>query len=258
MQLTSAKNPHLQAIRHAIAAGRPTADGQIAIEGPHLVREAARSSWRIEQLLITPQGRDRHGELLSQIDAETIEIPARAFASLAGTEHSQEIIALVTPPAGTWADCLDAPGILVILDGLQDPGNAGTIVRSAEAFGAAGLIFLAGGVHVANGKFLRATAGSIFRLPFLENQSASALAARLRTAGKRLYALVARAEALISEANLRQPCAMVVGSEAHGVSPELRALAEALSIPTRQVESLNAGVACSIALYEAARQRGSF
>jgi TrmH family RNA methyltransferase len=257
MQQTSAKNPHLQAIRRAIAGGRATADGQIAIEGPHLVREAARSSWRIDQLLVTPEGRDRHSELLSQIDAETIEVPARAFGSVAGTENSQELIALVTPRASSWADCLQGRGISVILDGVQDPGNAGTIVRSAEAFGATGLIFLEGSVHVANGKFLRATAGSIFRMPFLEKQSCRGLAVRVSTAGKKLYALMAQGKVLISDADWRQPCAIVVGSEAHGVSPELRSLAEALRIPTEQVESLNAAVACSIALYEAARQRGS-
>jgi TrmH family RNA methyltransferase len=213
--------------------------------------------WRIDQLLVTPEGRDRHSELLSKIAAETLEVPARAFGSLAGTENSQEIIALVTPHASTWADCLGSPGISVILDGVQDPGNAGTIVRSAEAFGAAGLIFIEGSVHVANGKFLRATAGSIFRMPFLEKQSASQLAARVRTAGKRLYALMAQGKVSIREADWRQPCAIVVGSEAHGVSADLRSSAEGLRIPTEQVESLNAGVACSIALYEAARQRGS-
>jgi TrmH family RNA methyltransferase len=256
MQLSSAKNPYLQAIRRAITAGRATSDGRIVIEGPHLVREAARSSWRIEQVMVTPDGCNRHGQLLSQIDAEVIEIPARVFESLAGTETSQEIMALVTPRPSNWADCLDGPGICLILDGVQDPGNAGTIVRSAEAFSAAGLIFLEGGVHVANGKFLRATAGSIFRLPYLENQSRGSVMAQLRATGRKLYALMAQAAVSISKADLRQPCAIVVGSEAHGVSPELLACAEALRIPTAQVESLNAGVACSIALFEAARQRG--
>lgn len=257
MQLTSARNPHLQAIRRAVASGRPTGDGHIVIEGPHLLREAARSSWHVEQVLVTPNGRDRHSELLSQIDAETIEIPARAFEALAGTETSQEIMALVTPQTSTWGDCLDGPGVSVILDGLQDPGNAGAIVRSAEAFGAAGLIFLEGGVHVANGKFLRATAGSIFRMPFLENQKRVDLTARLRHGGRKLYALMPQAQTSVSHADLRQPCAIVVGSEAHGVSPELRASAEALRIPTTRVESLNAAVACSIVLFEAARQRGA-
>ena len=257
MQLTSAKNPHLQAIRRAVMSGRRTADGQIAIEGPHLLREAARSPWRIEQVLVTPNGRERHSELLSQIDSEIIEIPARAFETLAGTETSQEIMALVTPRSSAWADCLEGPGVSVILDGVQDPGNAGTIVRSAEAFGAAGLIFLEGSVRVANGKFLRATAGSIFRMPFLENQNRALLLARLQTTGRKLYSLMAGATLSVSTADLRQACAIVVGSEAHGVSPELRVCAEPLRIPTAHVESLNAGVACSIVLFEAARQRGN-
>jgi TrmH family RNA methyltransferase len=256
MPLTSPKNPYLQAIRRAIASGRTTGDGRIVIEGPHLLREAARSSWRIEQVLVTSNGRDRHSLLLSQIDAELIEIPPRAFESLAGTETSQEIMALVTPRAGTWNECLSGPGVTVIIDGVQDPGNAGTVARSAEAFGAAGLIFVDGSVHVANGKFLRATAGSIFRMPYLENQTGAAVMAHLGATGRKLYALMPQAAISLSQADLRQPCAIVVGSEAQGVSAELRCCAEALCIPTTQVESLNAGVACSIALFEAARQRG--
>jgi TrmH family RNA methyltransferase len=256
MQIASAKNPHLQAIRRAITSGRATSDGQIAIEGPHLVREAASSDWHVEQVLVTPTGRERHSELLSRMDAETIEVAARTFESLAGTENSQEIMALVRPRAWNWADCLGGSGSSVILDGVQDPGNAGTIVRSAEAFGATGVIFLEGSVRVANGKFLRATAGSMFRLPFLENQNRAGLLAELKRSDRKLYALMAQAARRVSEADLRQPCLLVVGSEAHGVCEELRARAEGLRIPTERVESLNAGVACSIALFEAARQRG--
>ena len=115
---------------------------------------------------------------------------------------------------------------MVILDGIQDPGNAGTIVRSAEAFGASGLIFLEGSVHVPNGKFLRATAGSIFRLPYLEYQKRPALMAQLRAANRTaIRSNRARRSTSISQADLRQPAAIVVGSEAHGVSPELLACA---------------------------------
>lgn len=256
MQITSAKNPLLQAIRRAVASGRATEEGLIVIEGPHLLLECSRSRWGIEQVLTTPNGRLRHSRLLSRIDAELLEIPARAFESLAGTETSQEIMALVNPHAGTWADCQKGPGVLVVLDCIQDPGNAGTIVRSAEAFGAAGLVFLEGSVHVANGKLLRASAGSIFRLPYLENQDRAGLLTRLQAAGRKLYALSAHTGAALTQVDLRQPCAIAVGSEAHGVSPELRACAAALKIPTTHVESLNAGVACSIVLFEAARQRG--
>jgi TrmH family RNA methyltransferase len=167
------------------------------------------------------------------------------------------MMALVRPRASTWADCLEGSGASIILDSVQDPGNAGTIVRSAEAFGAAGLIFLEGSVRVANGKFLRATAGSIFRMPFLENQKLAGLLAELQSCDRKLYALMPQGAMSVSEADLRQRCFIVVGSEAHGVCAELRARAEALRIPTTRVESLNAGVACSIVLFEAARQRGN-
>jgi TrmH family RNA methyltransferase len=257
MHLTSAKNPLLQSVRRAVASGRSTDDGRIAIEGPHLIQEALRSHWRLERVLVTPGARARHTQLLAQIDAETIEVPARAFDSLAGTETSQGIIALVTPTASTWADCLKGPGVAVILDGIQDPGNAGTIVRTAEAFGASGLIFLEGCVHVANGKFLRATAGSLFRMPYLENRKRADLMSHLQTSNRRLYVLTTQAAVSLLQADLRTPCAIVVGSEAAGVSPELRACFEGLRIPTSRVESLNAAVACSIVLFEAARQRGN-
>ena len=256
MQLTSPKNPFLQGVRRAIHSGRATEEGRIVIEGPHLVEELLRRSWHLEQLIVTPTGCERHSRLLSKTRADVMEVPAKAFAALSGTETSQEIMALVTPPVHSWKDCLNRPGVTVILDGIQDPGNAGTIVRSAEAFGASCVIFLEGCVHVANGKFLRATAGSLFRVPHLDYQKRPTLMANLRAKDLALFALTAKADVSISQADLRQPVALVVGSEAQGVSPELLACATALRIPTLQVESLNAGVACSIALFEAARQRG--
>jgi TrmH family RNA methyltransferase len=255
MQLTSAKNPFLQSIRRAATSGRPMEDGRVVIEGPHLVREALGSRWRMEQVLVTARGAERHSDLLSKMTAEIIEIPARAFESLAGTENSQEIMALLTPPVSTLADSLLGAGVTVILDGIQDPGNAGTIVRSAEAFGAEGLIFLEGCVRVANGKFLRATAGSLFRMPYFEDIKRANFLSDLRSLNVKLFALTAQAATSLGGADLRPPCAIVVGSEAHGVSPELLAYAEGLCIPTSRVESLNAAVACSIVLFEAARQR---
>ncbi len=255
MQLTSAKNPFLQSVRRAVTSGRALEDGRVVIEGPHLVREILHSAWHLGQVLVTPSGHDRHQQLLSKTSAEITEIPVRAFEALSGTETPQEIMALVTAPRYTWNDCLAKPGIAVILDGMQDPGNAGTIVRSAEAFGASCVIFLEGSVRVANGKFLRATAGSIFRLPYLEGQNRPTLLANLRAKNLTLFALTAKADVSLSQADLSLSAAIAVGSEAHGVSPELLACATSLRIPTSQVESLNAGVACSIALFEAARQR---
>lgn len=131
----------------------------------------------------------------------------------------------------------------------------GTIVRSAEAFGATGVVFLPGCAGIANGKFLRAAAGSIFRLPFVDDISAGYLLNLFEESGIKRYALTTRAGACLLDANFHAGIGLIVGSEGAGVSPELLDAAEPLSIPAR-VESLNAAVACSIALFEAARQRG--
>ncbi|HEX4231338.1 MAG TPA: RNA methyltransferase [Bryobacteraceae bacterium] len=251
MPLTSTHNPLLQSIRRAVRDGRPAEDGLIAIEGPHLIEEAAASPWRIEQVFVTADSRERHRALLSRLRLDPIEVGARAFASMAGTETSQEILALVRPKHWRTAELFRDPALVVVLDGIQDPGNAGTVVRSAEAFGATGVAMANGGVHLANGKFLRATAGSLFHLPYSERIEI----ADLRRV--RMFALVSQAARSIQETDLRNSCALVVGSEGAGVSRELLQMAEPVSIPTRRVESLNAAVACSIVLFEAQRQRSA-
>jgi RNA methyltransferase, TrmH family len=254
MQISSARNPLLQKVRRAASSGRPAEDGSIAIEGPHLLAEALQSSWRLGQVFTTPAGRNRHQKLLAGFSGEIIEVPARTFASFSSTQTSQEILTLVTPRVSTWQEVIHSPGIVVVLDGVQDPGNAGTIVRSAEAFGSSGIVFLGGCVQLANGKFLRATAGSIFRLPFLAAVTPNEFLAQM--AGRRkLYALAAKGETVLTAVDLRQSCALIVGNEGSGVSPELLAASVSLRIPTRRVESLNAAMACSVALFEAARQR---
>lgn len=257
MQLTSPKNSRLQAIRRAAAEGRPTENGLIVAEGPHLLAEALRSPWQIEQVFTTPQARDRHAGLLNRLDAEIVEVSPGAISSIASTETTQGMLALLRPKAWTWADLVPQPALLVALDAVQDPGNAGAIVRSAEAFGASGVVFLQGCSRIANGKFLRATAGSLFRMPYLDSVESAGFLARLRQSGLSLYALAQKAATPLSAADFRPPCALAAGSEGHGLSPELLAEAHPVSIPTVRVESLNAAVACSIALFEARRQRSS-
>jgi TrmH family RNA methyltransferase len=257
MQLTSIKNPLLQTIRRAAAAGRPTENGLIVAEGPHLLEEALRSEWKIEQVLATARARARHSELLPKVDAEIVEVSERAFASTATTDTSQEVLALVRPRMWSWKDLLRPSALVVALDGIQDPGNAGTIVRSAEAFGATGVVFLNGCVRVANGKLLRAAAGSLFRVPFLEAIEIAELVQQLHLQGVRLYALVMKATATLDDADLQLGCALAVGSEGLGMTRELLVAAHAVSVPTANVESLNAATACSIALFEAYRRRKS-
>ena len=255
MQLSSTKNPVLQAIRRAAAAGHPTEEGLIVAEGPHLVEEALGSEWQIEQIFATERARSRHAQLLLKLDAEVVEVSERAFASTAGTETTQEILALLRPRKWSWKDLLGGRCLAVGLNGIQDPGNAGTIVRSAEAFGATGVVFLKGCVRVANGKLLRAAAGSLFRMPVLEAIDLQEILDQIRLADVCLYALTTHAETALQDADLQSRCVLAVGSEAAGVSQELLAGAQCISIPTVKVESLNAATACSIALFEAHRQR---
>lgn len=256
MQLTSPKNPLIQRIHRAAAAGRPTEDGLIVIEGPHLLEEAIRGEWQIAQIFATPGAHDRYSHLLRGTDAEVVDLSARAFTSAAATETPQDVLAVVRPRAWTWTDLLGQQSALVIaLDSIQDPGNAGTIVRSAEAFGATGVVFLKGCARVSNGKLLRASAGSIFRMPFLEAVTVRDFTGHAQREQLPIYALTAQASATLEDADLRSRCALAVGGEGAGVSAELLAAAQAISIPTAHVESLNAAIACSVALFEAQRRR---
>jgi RNA methyltransferase, TrmH family len=257
MQLTSAHNPLLKTIRRAAMAGRPTDDGLVVVEGPRLLAEVLRSQWRIEQVLVTPAGRMRYADLLREVRCEILEVSARAFASTASTESTQEVLALLRPRVWTWDDLKNEPALVVVLDGIQDPGNAGTIVRSGEAFGATGLVFLNGCARVANGKLLRATAGSIFRVPFLEGVSAGELIGHMQASKIKLYALVQTAIETLPETDLREGCAVAVGGEGAGISAAILADAQPVRIPTKNVESLNAGIACSIALFLVERQRNA-
>ena len=146
--------------------------------------------------------------------------------------------------------------MVLVLAGLQDPGNLGTILRSAEAFGADGVISLPGTVSAWNPKAVRASAGSLFRLPMLM-ASAEECFTHLRRANVKIWTTTVQAAEPADLVNLAGPIALLIGNEGNGVPEELAARADGrLTIPCPgPVESLNASVAASVLLYEAARQR---
>jgi TrmH family RNA methyltransferase len=151
---------------------------------------------------------------------------------------------------------LPAPALVVISAGLQDPGNLGTIARSAEAFGATGMLLGERTVSPWNWKAIRASAGSMFRLPTVKVELASALH-DAKARGMRILATSSHKGTVISQADLRGPVALIVGNEGSGLPKDVLAQAdEIVSIPqSARIDSLNAGIAASIVLYEAARQR---
>lgn len=255
--LISRKNPTLQTIRKAIQTGRPTGEGSIAAEGPHLLAEAIRSPCMIEQVFVTSEAKRCHRQILDKVNTGIVEVSERALASVADTQTTQGVIAILRMATWSWVDLIRHPASLVILDGIQDPGNAGTITRSAEAFGASGVIFAGGSVRVSNGKFLRASAGSIFRLPFLEGVPRSQLIRLLAGSQIKLYALSARAHMPFTEASFLAPFALATGAEGGGLSSEITQEAQMISIPAATIESLNAAVSFSLAMFEASRQRRS-
>lgn len=256
MVITSPKNPLLQAVRRAATRGVPGEEGWIVAEGPHLLDEALRGAWPIHRVIATPAASERWAALINQSQAQTTLVGEHAFASTASTETAQGILLLLYPRASQWPDLLGGERLVVVLDELQDPGNAGAIIRSAEAFGASGVVFTKGAVQIANGKLIRAAAGSLFRVPVLTAVPAIHTLAELAAAQFAIYGLAAGAGQPLATADLRRPCALFVGNEGTGLSAPVRAAAHLLSIPTRGIESLNAAIACSIALFEASHQRG--
>jgi RNA methyltransferase, TrmH family len=255
----SRQNSRVKELRASLSSGGRSEGGRVGIEGEHLLIEAVRSGIEIATVFI----RSGDEAILERIeldgDVDILELPAEIFSSAVTTESPQGIAALVTPKIFSLDDMLrgESP-LIVIAAGLQDPGNLGTLIRSAEAFGASGLITLPGTVSPWNAKALRASSGSAFRLPVVAASEDEAFS-RLRAAKIRTFAAVAEAGVSSAKSELTGPVALVIGNEGRGLSPELLARAgERISIPCPgPVESLNAAIAGSILLYEVARQRSA-
>jgi TrmH family RNA methyltransferase len=246
VNITSEKNPLLKEVRHMAARGVLSDDGFALAEGPHLLDEAIRSRLEIRVVITAESFRGN-----VHADAHIVTVPDAVFAGLTSAETPQGVLALVRPPVWALEDLCRGTPLLVVLDAVQDPGNAGAIVRTAEAFGATGVAFLKGSVSPYNPKCLRASAGSTFRLPIVTGLTEQQLPSLP------MYATAPRAALPVWQAKLAEGCAIVIGGEGGGVRTKLAARATPLSIPTTGVESLNAAVAAGIVLYEARRQRNS-
>jgi RNA methyltransferase, TrmH family len=259
-QVTGRHNSRLKDLRIAFRRAQLTSDGGCAIDGPKLLEEALRHGLHIETVFFSEVARPLAEKLLPQIAerTETLILPATLFNSVVPSDTPQGVAALIKLPTFSLAQLLARAndGPFVVAAGLQDPGNLGTIFRSAEAFGAAGVFLTEGAASPYNSKVLRGSAGSIFRLPFLQISSAELLPL-LRKRGIRLLATSSHQGTPVTEADWSLPLAIFIGNEGAGLSREiLHQMDETIVIPqAASVESLNAGVAASIVLYEAARNR---
>ena len=275
--ITSRDNQWLKRFRAALRGTGPAQDEPLGVEGPKLIEDAVRSGLVTEALLVSDSGVRELERILAAATQTEAGIPRsrvlhttdKLFASVAGTEAPQGVAALFHQRAWEFEHLLRGPGpmrqtapLVVVLAGVQDPGNVGTIVRSAEAFGATGVVAARGTADPWSPKALRASAGSALRLPVLRGMAVPVLLAQLKMARVKIFAAGAALHSGASEINelsadLRDPAAIFIGSEGAGLPPEVFHAADAtISIPMSEaVESLNAGVAASLVLYEAARQR---
>ena len=265
----SKQNARLKELRRALAQPlrESSRDGRAlaGIEGPNLIAEALRAGLRLACVFVAEGTEGLLEALALPPETEILLLPKALLNSAQTTEAPQPIAALVAPPDWTWTGLLGgerktAP-LVVVLAGLQDPGNLGAILRSAEAFGAYGVLSLPGTVSAWNPKAVRASAGSVFRVPLLA-VSADDCFARLRKAGVAILTTCAspahRAQP-VDRVNLAGPVALIIGNEGNGVPDDLATQADGavtISCPGA-VESLNAAVAAGVLLYEASRQRRS-
>lgn len=255
--VTSRSNARVKQLRAAFAGQARLSAGLVAIEGDNLLGEALRSGMVLKTIFISER-RELPRNLPRSV--EVLWLANDIFASVVETQSPQGIAALLVPPVHKLETFISGTPLLVVAAGIQDPGNLGTLVRSAEAFGASGVLCTPGTVSAWNQKALRASAGSLFRTPVVAATLEDL--ASLKSKGIKLAAAVAEdGYNLIPahEADLSQPTAILIGNEGSGLSDELLELADLfVTIPCPgRVESLNAAVAGSLLLYEAAQQRAS-
>jgi TrmH family RNA methyltransferase len=284
--ITSRENRWLKRFRFALA-GEHGDDGIVGVEGVRLVEAALGSSQPVEALLVSESG-ERHFLRIKHLLASAV--PAlrtsnKLFASVADTQAPQGIAALVRPRQATIENLMVGAALVVVLVGVQDPGNVGTIVRAAEAFGASGAATCpADGIGTADPfgpKAIRASAGSALRLPIVNGISPTILLAQLRMFEVKVYAAVAREVSAAKDSknkpsdadshllcpwdiDWKTPTAILIGNEGAGLPADLVRAADAhVYIPQAAatvpvgIESLNAAMAASVLLYEAMRQRNT-
>jgi RNA methyltransferase, TrmH family len=262
--VSSRQNALVKELRKAFSQGELTHEGSMAIEGARMIEEAIRSGLRFQAVFFSESGRVHSARLLPQIasHAEAVLLTDQVFSSAVSTETPQGVAALVKPRTFHLEDILgdgdSGPGdaLMIGLSGVQDPGNVGTVIRSAEAFSARAVVLGERTAGQFNPKVVRASAGSVFREPVVRAALSEALVV-FNEHGLRVLATTSHKGKAVDEIDLTGPVALLIGNEGAGLPQAITAQADELITVAHspKVESLNAGIAASILLYEAARQR---
>ncbi len=243
-------------------AGGDSEGRWLLLDGEHLLGEAMRSRIPVEVAALSAAAADRLQDLVSrlrQAGTQVVTVSDKVLAAISPVREPSGVTAIAARPSSTLARIFEGPAALVlILAGVQDPGNVGAIIRAAEGCGATAIVTADGTADPFGWKALRGAMGSTFRLPVVPRQSAAAAIAQARAAGLRVFATTADGETPLAACDFRPGCAVLLGGEGAGLPAVVAAAADArIAIPMRPpVESLNVATAAAIVLYEAGRQRG--
>lgn len=231
--------------------------GRFLAEGPNLVEAAVRREL-VDEVFATPAAADRHRDLLGALPLRLVT--DAAAAALSQTVTPSGLVAVCRMPGGDVDAVLaNRPALIAVAVDMGEPGNAGTLIRTADAMGAAAVVFAGHCVDPYNAKCLRSSAGSIFTVPVLSAPDAADVLTRIRAAGLQVLATTVEGGRSLDDVEplLDRPTAWVFGSEAHGLAPDVTVLAEhRVAIPMAgAAESLNVAAAAAICLYQSARAR---
>lgn len=260
MEIVSVANPRVKQWSRLLTRRGREETGKFVLEGTHLVLEALEAQAAVETVLYSLE-RGIPAELEKYVNesagAEWIGVSEAVLAKCTDTQTPQAVAAVCRKPEHRAEQLLaDGQALLVAVDGVQDPGNLGTIIRSADAVGATGVLLGRGTVDLYNPKTIRATMGSLFHLPIVECDLREWLPEAVKC-GMQVIGTRLGASAHCYEIDLAQPTCLVVGNEGQGVAPDIAAhVTRDIMIPMRgQAESLNVAMATTVLLYEAMRQR---
>ena len=255
--ITSASNDKIKEIKKLIkSASRRKETGLYIVEGIRMVREIPADA--VKTLYVAESMTDKFTDICNQIPAEVEIVRDSVFQSMSDTNTPQGILAEVYQTATTEDDLFagDAAPFLLIIERLQDPGNLGTIIRTAEGAGVTGIILSADTVDIYNPKVIRSTMGSIFRMPIVVAEDLAATIDRVKTRGIPVYGAHLDG-ATFYEKDFTGGCAFLIGNEGNGVSRLVKEKCDYIaSIPMKgDIDSLNASVATGVLAFEIVRQR---
>jgi len=262
--ITSSQNPLIKEIRSLKNRKYREEKKLFFVEGARLVEEALKEDAPVVRIFVSQQQlASKNGyaaRLLSGINSrgyETIILPEKLFKEISDTESPQGFMAVIRTRFYNLEEILDKGDLFIILDSLQDPGNMGTIIRTADAAGFTGVIVSKGSVDVYNPKVLRSTMGAIFRVPVCFSENIIETVDLLSSKGVKICAAHLKGTENYFDVDMQGSTAIIIGNEANGISDVVASHAHALvKIPmVGKAESLNASVAAGLLMYEAVRQR---